>query len=178
MQFYFKFKDIFVKELRKNSSGFSLVEMLIYVFLVALLTIAIVNSLVFMTKSYKDVRAAKSIALSANTLLNRFSYEVKKANDLSGSFGSSSSTLSLTEGTTTIIFSLESSSSRVLISTNGINDYLTSAETKVTALTFLKLQATSTSKGAVIQFTISNSGGNNIKTENFELSALIRNPSM
>ena len=158
--------------------GFSLVEILIYVFLIALLTIAVVNSLVFMTKSYQDIRSAKAITLSANTLLNRFSYEVKKSSDLSEVFGSSSNTLSLTQGSSTVIFSLESSSSRILISTNGIQDYLTSSDTKVTTLTFLKLQATSTSKGAIIQFTISNSNGNNIKTENFESSAVIRNPNI
>jgi len=154
--------------------GFSLVEILIYVFLIALLTIAVVNSLVFMTKSYQDIRSAKAITLSAN----RFSYEVKKSSDLSEVFGSSSNTLSLTQGSSTVIFSLESSSSRILISTNGIQDYLTSSDTKVTTLTFLKLQATSTSKGAIIQFTISNSNGNNIKTENFESSAVIRNPNI
>lgn len=162
----------------KLVSGFSLVETLIYVFLIVLLTLSVVNSLVFMTKSYRDIRSVKSINLSANTLLNRFSYEVKRANNLSGTFGTATSTLILTQGVNTLIFSLEASSSRVIISTNGIKDYLTSAETKVTALTFLKLQATSTSYGAVIQFTISNSSGNNVKTENFESSDVLRHFSI
>jgi type II secretory pathway pseudopilin PulG len=167
-----KFK---VKNNSNNSSGFSLVETLIYVFLVVLLTIAVVNSLVFMTKSYRDIRSARAISLSANTLLNRFSYEVKRADDLDGVFGTASSTLTLTKSTSTTAFSLEASSSRVLITTDGIQDYLTSSEVRVTALTFLKLQATSTSKGTVIQFTISNTNGNTTRIENFESSAMIRN---
>jgi|GEM_PF-4885781 len=173
MKILFKFKNTFAKEFKKDSSGLSLVETLIYIFLVVLLTISVVRSFVYMAKSYRDIRSERAIALSANTLLNRFSYEVRRANDLSGTFGTATSTLSLTQGTTTTIFSLESSSSRVVISTNGVQDYLTSSETRVSALTFLKLQATSTSKGSAIQFTISNTKGN-IRTENFESSSIIR----
>jgi len=169
-----KYKKIFSEKKIKNSQGLSLVEAIIYIFLVALLTITIVSALARMTKSYRDIKAERAIALSANSLLNRFSYEVRKANDLSGTFGTASGTLSLVDGTSTTVFSLEASSSRVLISTNGVQDYLTSSDTEVSALTFLMLQATSTSKGATIQFTISNSNGD-IRTGNFESSSLIRN---
>ena len=167
----FDLKKIFAERPEKKSSGFSLIETLIYVFLVALLTIAIVSSLARMTKSYRDIKAERAMALSANNLLNRFSYEVRRSNGLGGTFGTATGTLSLTQGTSTTAFSLESSSGRVLISTNGIQDYLTSSDTRISALTFYKLQATSTSKGVAIQFTISNSIGN-IRTENFESSCV------
>ncbi len=169
MRILFNYKKIW-----RNSKGISLVESLIYIFLVVLLTIAIVSALARMTKSYGDIRAERAIALSANNLLNRFSYEVRRANSLSGTFGVSTSTLTLTQGTTTTIFSLEASTSRAIISTNGVQDYLTSSDTRINNLTFLKLQATSTSKGATIQFTISNSNGN-IRIESFESSSIIRN---
>lgn len=165
------------KSYTKKEAGFSIVETLVYIFLVALLTIAVVTVLSRMTKSYKDIRSERAMSLSANTLLNRFSYEVRRATNLSGTFGISSSTLTLTQGTTTTSFSLEASSSRVLITTNGVQDYLTSSDTRVTSLIFYLLQATSTSKGATLQFTISNTSGN-IRTENFESSSIIRNLSI
>ncbi len=136
-----------------------------------ILTVAIINALVFMTKTYKDVKAKKSIGVSANTLLNRFTYEVRKASSVSGTFGISSSSINLVSGATTTIISLDSSK-RVVVSVNGISDYLTSSDVTVNSLIFYKLQSTS-SKGAIMQFSITN---NNIssKTENFETGAITR----
>lgn len=158
----------------KYQKGFSLIEMVIYVALLALLVTATVKSLVFMTSSYADVRVSKAIVSSAETLLNRFTYEVKKSNALSGAFGTTSGMLTLTQGTTTTVFSLDNSG-RAVISVNGAADFLTSSDVKVTSLVFNQLQATSTSKGVTLQVTIKNSSGRTIKSENFEASSLTRN---
>ncbi len=152
-------------------SGFSLVEMIIYLALLTVLLIAVINSLSYMMKNYRELKAAKSIAISANEVLSRFSYEVKKANNLSGSFGTSSGTLTLTTGTSTTVFSLNAS--RIKITVNGISDYLTSTDTSVSSLYFYKLNATTTSLGAVIEFTIKSAINN--RTEFFEDTVMIRN---
>ncbi len=162
-------------KIKNLNKGLSLVEMIIYIFLVSLLVVSILNVFVRMSKTYRDIRAAKSITLSASTVLNRFSYEVKQARDISGTFGVSSSSLSLTRGATTTIFSL-GAGNRIAISINGVTDYLTSVDNQVTNLTFLKLLATTTSKGVTIQFTITNNSGTTRHTANFETSSILRNP--
>lgn len=167
------------KQKTKNKIGnlfraFSLVETLIYISVSALLLVVVVNSFAYMIKSYRDIHSVKSVAFSADVLLNRFSYEVKKSNNLNVSFSATSSSLILNQGTSTIMFSLEASTSRVLISTNGTEDYLTSPETKVSTLEFYKLQANATSSGAVIKFRIINPNAVN-DIEEFESGAMIRN---
>ncbi len=160
--------------IKKSAKGFSLVEMVVYIALLALLVIAVVKSLVFMTSSYADIRVTKSIVSSAETLLNRFTYEVKRATTLSGAFGTTTGSLTLNQGATTTIFSLDSSL-RAVISVNGTTAYLTGSEVKVTNFTFNQLQATTTSKGVTLQLTLTNSSGRTVKSENFEATSLTRN---
>ncbi len=164
----------FLLNKKKQKEGFSLIEMVAYVGLLALLVTAVVKSLVSMTSSYADLRVAKSIVSSAETLLNRFTYEVKKTTSLSGSFGTSSGSLTLNQGATTTIFSLDNSG-RAIISINGTSAFLTGSDVKVTNFTFNQLQATSTSKGVTLQLTLTNSSGRTIKSENFEATSLTRN---
>ncbi len=151
--------------------GFSLIEMIIYLSLLTVLLVAVVNSLAYMMKNYRELKAAKSIAVSANEVLNRFSYEVKRANNLDGSFGTSSGSLTLTNGTSTIIFSLDSP--RIKVTQDGISDFLSSSDISVTNLQFYKLNATTTSKGSVMQFTMRSTLNN--RTESFEDTSMIRN---
>ncbi len=146
-----------------------MVEILIYIFLLTVLTVALTNSLVIMTKTYRDIKAKKAIITSANTLLNRFSYEVRRSSSVSGTFGTSSANVSLVYGTTTTIISLESSTSRAIVTQNGVSDYLTSSDVTVNSLGLYKLQAT----GTMMQFSITNNNGTP-KQENFETSAVIR----
>ncbi len=155
--------------------GFDLVETLIYIALLVVLTLAIINSLTIMSKTYRDVRGEKSIITSANTFLNRFEYEVRRSNGISGTFGTTSSSLTLTMGATSTIISLDNTN-RVIISVNGVSDYLTSSEVQVTSLQFNQLIATSTSAGVLLQFSMKNNFGTP-KTENFETGALLRDPS-
>jgi hypothetical protein len=163
------------KKQNRYTNGFSLMEMLIYISFVTVLTIAVINALIYMSSSYKNVQSARAITASAGTFLNRLSYEVKNANNLSGTFGISTSSLILTKGATTTIITLDTNTHRVSISVNNSLDYLTSADTRVTNLTFNRLQATSTSLGILVQFIITGGNGKYLKSENFQSSVLIRN---
>ncbi len=153
------------------STGFSLVEMIIYIFLLTILLITIVDSLTFMIKKTRELKAEKAIAISANEFLNRFSYEVKRATNLDGTFGTTSGSLTLTRGTSTSIFSLENSRAKITI--DGISNFLTATDTPITNFNFYKLAATTTSKGVVVQFTITSS--NTSRSESFQATEMIRN---
>jgi type II secretory pathway pseudopilin PulG len=159
--------------IKKIIEGFSLVEMIIYIFLLTLLMTAVVRSIVTVSSSYGSLRNTKTISSSAETLLNRFNYEVKTATNFSGTFGTSSGSLTLSQGPTTTIFSLNGAG-RAVISINGSTDYLTSTDVKVTKLAFYKLQAASSSLGVTLQATLQNSKDVKIESENFESTVLIR----
>lgn len=161
------------KKRKFSEKAFSLPEMIIYIFMLTLLIGAVTTAMVNVSSSYGIVRGSKGIVSSAETLLNRFDYEVKEANNLTGTFGTSSGSLTLYNGATTTIFSLDSSG-RVLISINGSSDYLTSSEVKVTKLTFYVLQASSSSLGVTLQTTITSLVNSKAVPQNFESTVLIR----
>jgi type II secretory pathway pseudopilin PulG len=162
-----------MKKIFKNKKGFSLIETLIYIFMLTVLLVALIQTFSYMLKTSKDIKSEKSIISSASVLLNRFTYEVRRATDVSGTFGTSSGSLTLTFGTTTTIIYLDNSTKRAVISVNGAIDYLTSSDITVNSLIFNKLLATTTSKGAYMQLSMTNKFGT-AHTENFETSAIIR----
>jgi len=153
--------------------GFSLIEMIIYILMLTMLMTTVVRSMVTITSSYGTLRGTKAITSSAEVLFNRLNYEVKNSLNLSGTFGTSSGSLTLNQGATTTVFLLDSSG-RVVISVNGVSDYLTSSEVKVTKLAFYKLQATSTSFGVTMQTTMKSQTDPKVKAENFESTVLLR----
>jgi hypothetical protein len=158
-----------------TNKGIAIAEILIYLFFLAAFTLAIMKSFVIIASSYSTIRGSKSITSSAETLLNRFAYEVRSAGSLSGTFGVASGTLSLTDGSTTTSFSLESTSGRPIITVSGAASYLTSSDVTATKFTLYQLQASSTSSGVTLQMTLKNTANKNTPSENFEASAMIRN---
>lgn len=137
---------------RKTTSGASLMETVVYVSLVAFLSILVVQSLMALMNTFKVVRVTRDIENSAITSLDRITREIRQADALStgGTFGSTTSKLILVYSgvsTTTREFSVDSNRSLRLVE-NGVDiGALSSSNTLVT--TFRVDLATTSTKTAV-----------------------------
>lgn len=67
-----------IKKGIKNSSGYALLETLFYVFFLGVLSIVVINSILVMTKSFKETRRQTEIVQSSH-IMERISREIKQA---------------------------------------------------------------------------------------------------
>ncbi|MEK7596057.1 MAG: prepilin-type N-terminal cleavage/methylation domain-containing protein [Patescibacteria group bacterium] len=166
----------------KRSHGFTLMELLIYAAILAVISVLAVNAILIMTKSFGGFKASRSLNVSARTVLERMIREIRLANGLSGGesvFDASPGRLVLntvdqeTENPATMEFFLENNA--VKYRKNGVNpELLTSAETEVSRLIFRKIQNAPTSMAIKIEMTINAGQGVSQKTENFYGAAVLR----
>jgi len=65
----------------KTNCGFALLEILFYISLLALFSIAIINSIIVMTRAFKET-AVQSEFLQGGAILERISREIRQANSI------------------------------------------------------------------------------------------------
>ena len=161
--------------------GFSLVEMIIYLALLAAVTIFLVDGISSLTKSYADFRLAKAVSTSASSALQRILYEVRQASSINlgqSTFGSTPGQLTLvdmdaTGATSTVAFSV--SGGQLHVSRGGVDEGpLTLSTVSVTNFTLTLLQ-NSMSSGVRIALTLQSSFGLKTRTETFYTTAVTRN---
>lgn len=169
------------KQKLRLQAGFSMVEMLIYLALLASVTIFLVNGISAITKSYADIRLAKAVSTSASAALQRIIHETRQASsiDLSGStFGANPGVLRLVDtdssgATTTVAFTVVNGVLRV--SRGGVDEGpLTLSGASVTNFTLALLQ-NSISNAVRMTLTIQSSFGVKTRTETFYTTAVTRN---
>lgn len=158
-----------------------MVEMLIYLALLASVTVFLVNGISAITKSYADIRLAKAVSASASGALQRIIYETRQASsiNLAGStFGANPGVLSLVStsasgATTTVAFTVSNGVLRV--SRGGVDEGpLTLSGASVTNFTLALLQ-NSVSNAVRVTLTIQSSFGVKTRTETFYTTAVTRN---
>jgi len=66
----------------KKQNGFALVEMLIYIIIFVLIALSIVSSLTYITKSYRQLKNERDILISAQTVLNEITLDVRQAKNI------------------------------------------------------------------------------------------------
>ena len=181
-------KEQHLKRFRHNSgfiihnsaSGFSLVEMLFYVVILSLSLIAVMQTLIVLTRSYGVLRGVQRIEREASTAMERMIREIRDANDIddAGSvLGTNPGELLLrstdSSGTArTVEFYLDAG--KVSLRENGVaSGILTSAKATVSSLVFRKITTTN-SKGVKIEMTITTGTGQSAHTENFYSTVVLR----
>ncbi len=110
--------------------GFTLVETVVYLFILALISTVVITLLVNMLQAFYRFRAMERVAHSAEVALGRFSREVRRAISIN-SLGGSTLTLNTTDGSgnpTTITFS---TANNVLMITEGAGAAATSTDVNV-----------------------------------------------
>lgn len=178
-----------MKTLRHNSvciihnsaRGFSLLETLFYVAILALSLLAVMQTLAVVTRSYAVFRAAGRIERDAALSLERMMREIRDANDIAAAgsaFGAHPGRLLL--NTTTAAGAARAvefyvNSGALSLKEDGvISGPLTSGNTTVSNLVFRNI-ATARSKGVKIEMTISSGSGAAARSENFYATAVLRN---
>lgn len=160
--------------------GFSLVETLFYVALLALSLLVVMQTLVALTRSFAVFRAAAQIEQSAALSLERMVRVTRDANDISDAgsvFGAHPGRLRLNTTTATgaaraVEFSVNGGA-LTLIEDGTVAGFLTSSTTNVSNLVFRKI-TTARSKGVKIEMTLTAGSGAAARSENFYTTAVLR----
>lgn len=160
--------------------GFSLVEMLIYVALMALIAVALVNSIMTITRSYNQLRVRAAIDASAATAFNRMILEIRNAESIdvaTSTFDTSPGALGLNStdssgNATTTRFYVASGRLRLIVGTADQGP-LTASTTAITSLIFRRL-STTTSEAVKIEMQIDGQSGHATKTGTYYSTVVLR----
>ncbi len=166
----------------RNKRGFTLVEMLIYVGLCAVLMVGLVNAMLLLTDAYRTVKTARKMESSAITLMDRIIREARRSTGINaGAFDVPNGSVTLEAGSSTspyLTFYLQDG--RAYITDEGDSSPLTDSDIVVESMVFSRyplynVQFATSSVLLRVDFTI-NSGSStpNFTTRSFYGSAILR----
>lgn len=166
-------------ESARFKKGYSLPEMLVYVALLTSLLVVIVNVFLFVSASYRVIRADREIETSATAALERFMREARAAGavDAASALGSSPGTLVLAAQDAgpadpkTYIW-LEDGAVWTRLGT-GATERLTTAAVTAVSLSFEKFAA-GTSEGVRATLSLESEDPKAYKAETFYATAVLR----
>ena len=164
-----------------QQQGFTLIEMLVYIALVAIIIGALVNTLVVLAQSYKQVLASRTLDSSALLSLDRMTSVIRS----SGSIDFSNTTLNSSAGVLTLNAHDANGAAYtakfyvqdgvIHMDTNGVfEDRLTSSSTAVTSLMFRYID-TPVSDAVRIELTLAADVNGYNKVENYYTTAILKN---
>lgn len=165
---------------RKKHTGFSLVEMLVYIAILTLLVGVLISSLRAIVTTYRHIKVSRTIETSALTALERITREIKNGSSItvgSSSFGTASSSITVvgknaSEVSKTTYIYLQSGVLR--INEDGTpKGQLTSSSTVVTNFTLNFINQTA-SDAVKIQLTLQAGQGAYQRQETFYSTAILR----
>lgn len=158
-----------------RQEGFSLIEMLVYIAILALMLMVIIQVVVSMVRSEHVIESMRAIENSASLSLERITRETRAAdsiNTAASTFNTHPGRLTLTSADRTVEFSLVGG--RIRLTEDGVvSGYLTGGSTTVSSLIFRRF-ATSTVEGVRIEMTVESGTSTYYRTQSFYSSALIR----
>jgi hypothetical protein len=167
------------KENKNMSRGYTLAEMLGYIFVFCLISILVINALLILTKAFVSMKTSRAVGMGAVVSLDQIVKEVRNADSVSVSsiLNTSPGKLVLTmpagSPTTTVEFSLGNLNSLHKFE-NGIDQgVLTATGTDISRLVFIVATTTKTTAVSV-EMTIRDSTGRTATTENFYSTATLR----
>lgn len=162
-----------------SRSGFTIVELLVYVFLLALVSLVVINTLITMTRSFAESRSNRDLLDAGTTAMERMSREVRGALSVdtgNSAFDSSPGVLQLNgSGTVKVIkFSVSGSPAQLQLTEDGtVTGALTNPNVAVTSLIFRNI-TTAQSSAIKIEMTLQDQRGTNGRTENFYDTVILR----
>lgn len=171
---------LFKKKLgSKANSGFSLVEMVIYVTLLVVIFLIVVNTILSFTGSYQSLRALRALDHSSVSSMERITRDIRGATSVdtaNSTLGTSPGVLTLTQTvgsvSTTTKFYLQGGV--VKVDVNGVySGPLTLTGTSVTNLVFTKLTS-SISSAVKVDLTVSATVGTTTKTKIYHSTVILR----
>jgi type II secretory pathway pseudopilin PulG len=165
----------FQTKTEKRMRGYSVVELLVYISILAVIFLVVTNSLVSIYDSYGKARIERNLTVQGSLVMETLVRDIRLATSTDvvlSTFGTHPGVLDLFDRA----YSL-SGNTLHYDTDSGISDDITSAEFRITNLVFYRT-ATSTSEGETeiikIEMTAELGQGKFLKNKNFFASALLR----
>lgn len=166
------------KSLKK---GYSVLELIIYMALLALFMLLVVNTILVMSGSYRKLSLSRTIANSAATSMERITREIRQATDVDVA----QSILNAENGKLRLLTTNDDGYAQTVsfaLNDGAINVYendllvgpLTKSFASTTALIF-RVYSNLRSKAVSVEMTIQAQKGTEIKTETFNTTIVLRN---
>jgi prepilin-type N-terminal cleavage/methylation domain-containing protein len=165
---------------QKNARGYTLIEMLVSVGLVALLILVIIDSALLIAKTHKKAKDYLEVNGAAVGVFSRFSRDIRRATSIdtvNSTLGASGGRIVLNmlkdDGTTDVTtFYLEDGRVREKLNSTVIGD-ITPNALNVSNLTFRLFQA-STTKAVRVEMTVSPEASSTVPATNFYSTYVLR----
>ena len=165
---------------RAGSRGFSLVEVMVYIFILVFMLVVVIEVVVSITRASRIISSARAIENSAVLSIERLTREMRLAN----SVVVASSTLAVHPGRLTLTGEDDEgdprtvefylSGGRILMKENNVDlGALTESDVVVTNLIFQRF-ATSTTEGIRTQMRLESGTSTHYRTETFYSTSLVR----
>ncbi len=173
-------KIIRKKSLVKNKAGFSLVEILVYVFILSLVLAVVTSSLFSVAKSYRVLRSVASIDTTAQVALDMMAREIRNSiaiSDTDSIFNSSPGKISLITTNDTgspMVMEFYLDSETIFVEEESVLvGPLSASSARVSGLVFRKI-ITDESHAIKIEMTVESGQGESFRTKKFYSTAVLR----
>ncbi len=170
----------------KSQLGFSLIEVVVYVSIFAMLSVVVINSYIVIVASFNRTQTNRDLQESGNTVMERISREIRQAKSVTvgnSVLGSTPGTLEMattdSSGTAgTVRFVLSSGAVFIYNTFNGNTlgtpiGNLVGQNVTATSLIFRQMTTTA-GTGVKVELTVRDSRGKEHKTENFYDTVMLR----
>lgn len=165
----------------KKSRGFTLVEMIIYASLLAVLSVLAINSLLVATKAFSYLRVSRNVNVSAQTTLERLSRETHNAYDvdlLQSTLGTNPGRLTLktkdAAGANTTIEFYVDANNRLSVREGGVDAGTLSAKNTTVNNFVVTMITTTNSLGIKVNLGLTGSRGAVTESKNFYDTIILR----
>jgi type II secretory pathway pseudopilin PulG len=166
------------KNNRKNQTGFSLLEMIIYVAILAMMFLLLVRTVLSFTGSYRQLQVLRALDRSALNSLERMTQNIRNASSINAgqsSFGATPGILAViqTKGinSTTTRFYVQNKTLQLEVNGTAVGP-LTVGQTEVTSLVFRQLVSTTTA--VKIDLTLTASSGPIVRSKIFHTTVILK----
>jgi Tfp pilus assembly protein PilW len=160
---------------KKLNGGFSLMEMVVYVAILAVILVFVIDTVVAFGSSYRDIAARRSADRAGLDALERMTREIRAAtsvNAAQSTLGTSPGTLSLMQISTTTRFYLQNNAIHMVIN-GAYAGPVTGSSTIVTSLIFTA-NSTSTATAIKIDMIVNGSAGQTVQAKQFHSTVVLR----
>lgn len=165
------------KFLIKNSKGFTLVELLIYIGLLGIMLVVLTQVFTSALDVQTETEAASFVDLDSRFIINRLTYDIHRAQSITtpAALGATNSTLQLVIGGTNSTYALNGGNLEITDSVG--TDRLNSVGSTISAFTVKRLGNTNGKNSLQISFTITSTtvkNGGQPETKNISTTIGIR----
>ncbi|MFZ4500056.1 MAG: PilW family protein [Minisyncoccia bacterium] len=155
----------------RGAAGYSLLELLIYIALFAMISVLLVHSLVVLMRTYANAASFRRLQNNGELIIERITREVRDAESISsGTFGQHPGAITLLNAGTPVVFGV--SNGAVTITENSTTGILSTNQVTVSAMVFRRI-TTPAGEGVKVELTLATTGGV-VRTASFYSTVLLR----